>query len=66
MRGMLIAATIIALVPLVLVIFYLLKEGLGSISGDFFTQDPSGSFFGSIGGVRSAIFGSLEIVRWPR
>jgi len=62
MRGMLVTATIVALVPLVLVIFYLLKEGLGSISGDFFTQDPSGSFFGSIGGVRSAIFGSLEIV----
>jgi phosphate transport system permease protein len=62
MRGMLVAATIVALVPLVLVIFYLLKKGLGSISGAFFTQDPSGSFFGSIGGVRSAIFGSLEIV----
>jgi phosphate transport system permease protein len=62
MRGTLVAATIVALVPLVLVVFYLLKEGLGSISGTFFTQDPSGSFFGNIGGVRSAIFGSLEIV----
>jgi phosphate transport system permease protein len=62
MRGMLVAATIVALVPLVLVIFYLLKEGLSSISGDFFTQDPSGSFFGGIGGVRSAILGSLEMV----
>jgi phosphate transport system permease protein len=46
----------------VLVIYYLLKEGLGSISGNFFTQDPTGSFFGSVGGVRSAILGSLEIV----
>jgi phosphate transport system permease protein len=62
MRGLLVAATIVALVPLVLVIFYLLKEGLSSISGAFFTQDPSGSFFGSVGGVRSAIFGSLEMV----
>jgi phosphate transport system permease protein len=62
MRGLLVTATIVALVPLVLVIFYLLKKGLGSITGAFFTQDPSGSFFGSIGGVRSAIFGSLEIV----
>jgi phosphate transport system permease protein len=62
MRGVLLSATIVALIPLVLVIFYLLKEGLSSISGAFFTQDPSGSFFGSIGGVRSAIFGSLEIV----
>ncbi len=62
MRGTMLAATIVALVPLVLVIYYLLKEGLGSISGTFFTQDPTGSFFGNIGGVRSAIFGSLEIV----
>lgn len=62
MRASLLAATIVALVPLVLVIFYLLKEGLGSINGDFFTQDPSGSFFGNIGGVRSAIFGTLEMV----
>jgi phosphate transport system permease protein len=44
------------------VIFYLLKKGLGSISASFFTQDPTGSFFGNIGGVRSAILGSLEIV----
>jgi phosphate transport system permease protein len=62
MRGALLAGTIVALVPLVLVIYYLLKEGLGSISGSFFTQDPTGSFFGSIGGVRSAILGSLEMV----
>jgi phosphate transport system permease protein len=62
MRGILLAGTIVALVPLVLVIYYLLKKGLGSINGAFFTQDPSGSFFGNIGGVRSAILGSLEIV----
>jgi phosphate transport system permease protein len=62
MRGTLLAATILALVPLVLVIYYLLKEGLGAINGSFFTQDPTGSFFGSVGGVRSAILGSLEIV----
>jgi phosphate transport system permease protein len=62
MRAMMLAATIVALVPLALVIYYLLKEGLSSISGTFFSQDPTGSFFGNIGGVRSAIFGSLEIV----
>jgi phosphate transport system permease protein len=62
MRGTLLAATILALVPLVLVIYYLLKEGLGAINGSFFTQDPTGSFFGGVGGVRSAILGSLEIV----
>jgi phosphate transport system permease protein len=62
MRGLLLAATLLALVPLVLIIYYLLKKGLGSINGSFFTSDPTGSFFGSIGGVRSAIMGSLEIV----
>jgi len=62
MRGILLAATIVALIPLVLVMYYLLKEGLGSINGTFFTSDPTGSFFGNIGGVRSAILGSLEIV----
>jgi phosphate transport system permease protein len=52
----------VALVPLVLVIYYLLKEGLSSINTDFFTQDPTGSFFGNVGGVRSAILGTIEIV----
>jgi phosphate transport system permease protein len=62
MRGTMLAATLLALVPLVLVIYYLLKQGLSAINGNFFTQDPTGSFFGSVGGVRSAILGSLEIV----
>ncbi|HWE08660.1 MAG TPA: phosphate ABC transporter permease PstA [Solirubrobacteraceae bacterium] len=62
MRGLLLAATIVALVPLVLVIYYLLKQGLSAINGSFFTQDPTGSFFGGVGGARSAILGSLEIV----
>jgi phosphate transport system permease protein len=62
MRGILITGTLIALIPLVLVIYYLLHKGLGSWSGSFFTTDPSGSFFGSPGGIRSAIFGTLEIV----
>jgi phosphate transport system permease protein len=62
MRGVLIAGTIIALIPLVLVIYYLLHKGVGSWSGSFFTTDPTGSFFGNPGGIRSAIFGTLEIV----
>jgi phosphate transport system permease protein len=62
MRGTLLAGTLLALIPLVLVIYYLLKKGLGSISGSFFTSDPTGSFFGNPGGIRSAILGSLEIV----
>jgi phosphate transport system permease protein len=62
MRVLLLIATLIALVPLVLVIYLLLKNGLGSWSGSFFTTDPNGNFFGNPGGIRSAILGSLEIV----
>ncbi len=62
MRGLLLAGTIVALIPLVLIIYYLLKKGLGAWSSSFFTTDPTGSFFGNPGGVRSAILGSLEIV----
>jgi phosphate transport system permease protein len=62
MRGVLLAATIIALVPLVLVIWYLLKKGLGAWSWDFFTTDPTGSFLGDQGGIRSALLGTIEMV----
>jgi phosphate transport system permease protein len=64
-RGLLLAATLIALVPLVLIVYYLLRKGLGAWSPDFFTTDPTGStFFGgsSIGGIKSAIVGTIEIV----
>jgi phosphate transport system permease protein len=62
MRSLLGAATVVAIVPLVLVIFYLLQKGLGSWSLDFFTTDPSGKFFGDPGGVKSAILGTIEMV----
>jgi phosphate transport system permease protein len=62
MRGLLMGGTGLALVPLVLVIYYLIYKGIGSWSGSFFTTDPSGNFFGDPGGIRSAIVGTLEIV----
>jgi phosphate transport system permease protein len=62
MRAVLLAGTIVALIPLVLVIYYLLHKGLGSINENFFTTDPTGNFYGNQGGVRSAILGTLEIV----
>jgi phosphate transport system permease protein len=63
MRGAVLTATIVALVPLVLVIYYLLHKGLSLwFTSGFFTSDPTGSFFGNPGGIRSAILGSLEIV----
>ena len=64
-QGLILAGTAIALVPLVLIIYYLLHKGLGAWSSSFFTTDPTGNtFFGgsSIGGIKSAILGTIEIV----
>ncbi len=64
-RGAITAGTAIALVPLALVVYYLLKKGLGSWSWSFFSTDPTGNTFfktSSIGGIKSAILGSVEIV----
>jgi phosphate transport system permease protein len=64
-RGLITAGTAIALVPLVLVVYYLLHKGLGAWSGSFFTTDPTGNTFfktSSIGGVKSALLGTIEIV----
>jgi phosphate transport system permease protein len=62
MRGLLGAGTALALVPLVLVIYYLFHKGLSAWSKDFFTTDPNGNFLGYPGGIRSAILGTIEIV----
>jgi phosphate transport system permease protein len=61
-RGTLLVATLIALVPLFLVVFYLLQKGLGAINWDFFTTDPTGRFLGDPGGIKSAIIGTVLIV----
>ena len=64
-RASILAATVIALIPLVLIVYYLLRKGLGAWSTSFFTTDPTGNtFFGgsSIGGIKSAILGTIEIV----
>ena len=63
MRGTMLVGTGIALVPLILVIYYLIYKGVSTWThSGFFTTDPTGSFFGNPGGIRSAIFGTLEIV----
>jgi phosphate transport system permease protein len=57
--------TILALIPLVLIVYYLLKKGLGAWSSSFFTTDPTGNTFfksSSIGGIKSAILGTIEMV----
>jgi phosphate transport system permease protein len=64
-RVLILAATLLALVPLVLIIYYLLHKGLSSWSTSFFTTDPTGNTFfksSSIGGIKSAILGTIEIV----
>jgi phosphate transport system permease protein len=62
MRGVLLIGTLLALVPLVLVLFYLLKKGLGFWSWHFFSSDPTGNFLGDPGGIKSAILGTIEMV----
>ena len=62
MRSLLLAGTLIALIPLVLVIYYLIHKGISTWSSQFFTTDPNGNFLGYPGGIRSALLGTLEIV----
>jgi phosphate transport system permease protein len=64
-RGAVLAATVVALIPLMLIVYYLLRKGLSSWSVSFFTTDPTGNTFfknSSIGGIKSAILGTIEIV----
>jgi phosphate transport system permease protein len=64
-RTGLLVGTIIALIPLALIVYYLVIKGLGAWSVSFFTTDPTGNtFFGgaNIGGIKSAILGTIEIV----
>jgi phosphate transport system permease protein len=62
MRGLLALFTVIALIPLVLVVYYLLHKGLSAWNSKFFTTDPNGNFLGYPGGIKSAILGTIEIV----
>lgn len=64
-RATVLAGTVIALIPLVLVVYYLLREGLGAWNPHFFTTDPTGNTFfknSDIGGIRSAMLGTIEMV----
>ncbi len=61
-RGLFAAGTILALIPLVFVVYYVVGKGVGAWSPDFFTTDPTGSFLGDPGGIKSAILGTLVLV----
>jgi phosphate transport system permease protein len=62
MRALTLLLTLVALVPLVLIIYYLLAKGLKAWNADFFTTDPSGRFLGDPGGIKSAIWGTILMV----
>jgi phosphate transport system permease protein len=62
MRGTLLLGTLLALIPLFLVLYYVIQRGIGAWSPDFFTTDPTGSFLGDPGGIKSALLGTLELV----
>ena len=61
-RTALLAGLLLALVPLVLVLLFVIIRGAGALSWSFFTTDPTGAFFGDQGGIKSAILGTVEIV----
>jgi phosphate transport system permease protein len=61
-RGTLMTLTGVALIPLVLVLYYVIEKGASSWSWHFFSTDPTGAFIGDPGGIKSAILGTLEIV----
>jgi phosphate transport system permease protein len=61
-RTVLLGGTVLALIPLVLILWQLIGKGIGAWNLDFFTTDPSGRFFGDAGGIKSAIVGSVLIV----
>jgi phosphate transport system permease protein len=61
-RAVVLVFTVVAVVPLVLILYFLLKEGFGAWSASFFTTDPTGRFLGNPGGIRSAIVGTILMV----
>jgi phosphate transport system permease protein len=62
MRGVLLGGTVLALVPLAFVLFYVVEKGIGAWSSSFFTTDPTGAFLGNPGGIKSALLGTIELV----
>jgi phosphate transport system permease protein len=61
-RATLAAAAIVALVPLVLVLWYVIKRGASAISWHFISSDPTGNFLCDPGGIKSAFLGTIEMV----
>ncbi|MFL5850493.1 MAG: phosphate ABC transporter permease PstA [Solirubrobacteraceae bacterium] len=70
MRAIVLASIVVALIPLVLTIYYVAKRGISTIDWDFFTTDPTGrscisenkALCPPAGGVKSAIVGTITMV----
>ena len=60
-RGLCVAATVLAIVPLVSVLYYVARAGLGGLSWDFFTNLPA-PVGETGGGMKNAIVGTLILV----
>nr|WP_309569542.1 phosphate ABC transporter permease PstA [Deinococcus sp.] len=61
MGGLILLATLIVVAPLILIFFYLLKEGIGAMNLNFFTRVPAPE--GETGGgLLNAIAGSVEML----
>jgi len=56
------AALVLALVPLVLILGYIVVKGLPAISWDFFTTTPNADPFSSHTGISSALVGTLILM----
>jgi len=60
MTSLSVAAVLIALVPLVMILFFVVTKGIAALNWDFFTQmpKPTGE---TGGGMANAIYGSLTV-----
>jgi phosphate transport system permease protein len=61
MTGIMLGAAVIGVVPLLLIVFYLLKEGIPGLSLGLLTEDPNRPGLAG-GGVRNSIVGSVMMV----
>ncbi|HKS92655.1 MAG TPA: phosphate ABC transporter permease PstA [Tepidiformaceae bacterium] len=61
MTAAMVLAVLVAVVPLFLILFYLLREGLPGLTWSFLTQDPTRPGLDG-GGVRNSIVGSAMMV----
>lgn len=52
-------ALVVALIPLVAIAWFLIEQGVRSISLEFFTSDPPGDLSATGGGIRNAVVGTL-------